>query len=291
MAVLRGWGRALPFSRVLVVEAAAFGGLRASFFCWRLSCGCADRVSRQLVRCGRLVPLAFLGLVVPPPAAGRVFHQNWAVNGAAGVVTGVGGGDLVVTVGLVMAATDASGVRPQRPERIALQASAARADRSAGLSGPSGSLCRPQRPERTAPNSILRRAPPPRPLDGRPSYGGGLRERPPRGTPTRWRPGWGVASGDGRAPPPHVLVYAGGRGDLARRRCRSHSLNECGRRPLTSALVRAAAATRVSRGEAFARAAVALLESGEARRLKRSPSSCEVCRGGLYSAQHRGRPG
>ena len=120
----------IPCSEDLVGELALFASLGASFFCWRLSCGCADWLSRQLVRCGRLVPLAFLGLVVPPPAAGRVFHQNWAVNGAAGVVTGVGGGDLVVTVGLVMAATDASGVRPQRPERIALQASAARADRS-----------------------------------------------------------------------------------------------------------------------------------------------------------------
>ena len=82
---------------------------------------------------------------------------------------------------------------------------------------------------------------------------------------TRWPPGWGDASGDGRAPPPHVLMYAGGRGGLARRRCRSHSLNQCGRRPLTSALVRAAAATLDTRREAVHRAAVAIIESGEAR--------------------------
>jgi hypothetical protein len=116
-----------------VGELALFASLGASFFCLCLSCGCADRLSRQLVPCCRLVPLAFLGLLVPPAQAGGFFHQTGAVNGSVVVVTGAGGGDVVVTA-------DAAGLRPQRPERIALQASAARAVRSAGLSGPSGRL-------------------------------------------------------------------------------------------------------------------------------------------------------
>jgi len=100
-------------SEDLVGELALFASLGAGFFCWGLSGGCADWLSRQLVPCWRLVPVAVLGLVVPPPEAGRFFHQTVVVKSAATDGRPSCGGDVVVTAGQVVAATDASGVSRQ----------------------------------------------------------------------------------------------------------------------------------------------------------------------------------